>query len=164
MDKSLISGCKSSSDLLVKLMIHFGVAELPYELALQIVVARLVMEKYKVDSYHDFFNSLVQEVLPESGRFYVMDRFKSLSTDEFLRSAEIALVDYACIVFDEKSRKVVCNRLHKDFKTPARLNVSYSENNKYRPIRAKADEMLDMLKEHNIDLEIVVNSYLNRKC
>ena len=163
MDKSLISGCKSSSDLLMKLMDHFGVVELPYELALQVVIARLAMEKYKVDSYPNLFKSLVQEVLPESSRFYVMDNYGSLSPDEFMRSAEIAMVDYACFVYDKKRVSTVCNLLRKDFPVTAGLNVRYSENKNKKHIRAKADELLRLLKERNVELEVMVNSYLNRK-
>ena len=164
MDKTLISGCKNSSDLLIKLMTHYGVVGLPYELAVQAVVARLAMEKYEVDSYNELYKILVQEVLPDSGRFYLMDQFGSLSSDDFLRSAGMALVDYASFVYDEKSLSKVCDRLHKEFKTPSRLNVTYSENKNNSLIRAKADEMLRLLKERNVDLEIMVNSYLNRKC
>ena len=163
LDPTLIKGCKNSNELLLKLVEEYELTHLPLDFALQQVVTRLAMEYFEASSYIDLYELLIQRVLPDSKKFFLLRNRTSFEKDHLLRAVELAIIDHGKLLLGINSVSTVSKLLAEKYGTPVRMNVSYSENNKDKKVRALADEMMSLLEAHSLSLDVLIDSYLQHK-
>ena len=159
LDKDILEGCKNSSELLARMLEHFGLDNLPLEMAFPVLISRLSMEKYGVDSYIEAINKLTQEILPESADFFAKP---SKPENLLLRAAEIAILELAQEA-EGCSLRDAGEYLSTEHELPKRLRSKHSENKSNPDIRLLADELIALSRDSQLPIEKLIESYLSRK-
>lgn len=165
MDKELLKGCRSASDLVNKLLEHHGYAEGPHQLGLIQLAAQLAREKYGVYTNLALCEALIEELFPEARRLFVKPEADSADRKVLLEwAAEVALIEYMQSKSQEKLPvSTAATLMNSKYGTPKRMNSKYSENVKNPAVRELADQLLRLMEERGVDLEILINSYMKRK-
>ena len=165
MDKEILQGCKTVTDLYQRLLEAEGLdrPQVPIELSLTVLLAHLVMR----NKSHTLFEALdeqIQILIPESERLYKLHAqpFSDPIAPNFkLRMTELAL--FEILVEERGFSKRKADSYLADLGLPSGLRDKVNKDSKNAKIRNYADELKKAYYDNDWSFDWLIELYFSHK-